>query len=151
MRSRRLAAAAGGIALLAVLPTSNAVAAARRAAFTAPAPAVVVSSSPGESGKGFDATLMTWRTAVGPDRGTPCEVAGELFVPARASRAHPVPAILTTNGFGGSYKDQLAFSRYFAARGYAVLTYSGLGFGDSGCDITLDAPEWDGAAASQLI
>ena len=39
----------------------------------------------------------------------------------------------------------------FAAHGYAVLSYSGLGFGGSGCKITLDDPDWDGKAARQLV
>jgi hypothetical protein len=32
-----------------------------------------------------------------------------------------------------------------------VLSYSGLGFGGSGCRIELDDPAWDGRAAAQLI
>jgi X-Pro dipeptidyl-peptidase (S15 family) len=32
-----------------------------------------------------------------------------------------------------------------------VLSYSGLGFGGSGCPIELDDPDWDGRAVSQLI
>ncbi len=32
-----------------------------------------------------------------------------------------------------------------------MLSYSGLGFGGSGCPIELDDPDWDGRAASQLI
>jgi hypothetical protein len=32
-----------------------------------------------------------------------------------------------------------------------VLSYSGLGFGGSGCKITLDDPDWDGKAARQLV
>jgi len=75
------------------------------------------------------------------------------------SRAHPAPAILTTNGFGGSKADQAGLGRAYAAKGYVVLSYSGLGFGSdattsgsgSGCKITLDDREHDGAAASQLI
>ncbi len=62
-----------------------------------------------------------------------------------------MPAILTTNGFGGSKDDQAGIGKAFAARGYAVLSYSGLGFGGSACKITLDDPDWDGKAASQLI
>jgi hypothetical protein len=38
-----------------------------------------------------------------------------------------------------------------ASEGYVVLSYSGLGFGGSGCPIELDDPDWDGKAASQLI
>jgi predicted acyl esterase len=77
---------------------------------------------------------------------------GELFVPAGASASHPQPAILTTNGFGGSYTDQVPLAEYFAGtQHYVVLAYSGLGFGGSGCNIELDSPAWDGEAASQLV
>ena len=51
-----------------------------------------------------------------------------------------MPAILTTNGFGGSKDDQAGIGKAFASRGYEVLSYSGLGFGGSGCKITLDDP-----------
>ncbi len=71
--------------------------------------------------------------------------------PKSATRRHPAPAILTTNGFGGSKDDQADIGRSAASRGYVVLSYSGLGFGGSGCRIQLDSPAWDGAAASQLI
>ena len=36
-------------------------------------------------------------------------------------------------------------------RGYVVLAYSGLGFGGSGCKITLDDRDYDGKAGSQLV
>jgi ABC-2 type transport system ATP-binding protein len=62
-----------------------------------------------------------------------------------------VPAILTTNGFGGSKADQAPFAEQYAQLGYAVLSYSGLGFGGSGCKITLDDPDYDGRAGSQLV
>jgi ABC-2 type transport system ATP-binding protein len=80
-----------------------------------------------------------------------CDVLGELFTPAVASPSNRMPAILTTNGFGGSYHDQVGEAEAFAQLGYVVLTYSGLGFGGSGCQITLDDPDWDGEAASQLV
>src|SRR3989440_8053013 len=92
-------------------------------------------------------------TVVGPDDGTHCDVAADLYLPDGASRQHPVPAILTTNGFGGAKDDanQTATGQAFVAHGYAVLSYSGLGFGGSGCKITLDDPDWDGKAARQLV
>jgi ABC-2 type transport system ATP-binding protein len=80
-----------------------------------------------------------------------CDIVGDLYTPASASSTNRVPAILTTNGFGGSKDDQAGLGRYFAANGYAVLSYSGLGFGGSDCKITLDDPDMDGVAASQLI
>ena len=41
--------------------------------------------------------------------------------------------------------------RAFAQRGYAVLSYTGLGFPDSGCKISLDDPGVDGVAARSLV
>jgi len=97
--------------------------------------------------------------------GTPthCDVIGDLYIPSTASKTHPVPAILTTNGFGGSKNDQAYIGEEFGKRGYAVLSYTGLGFGPnalgapnpstvgSGCKIELDSPEWDGQAGAQLV
>ena len=72
-------------------------------------------------------------------------------MPNTASPTSRVPAILTTNGFGGSKDDQAGIGKAFADRGYAVLSYSGLGFGGSDCKITLDDPDYDGKAAKQLV
>ncbi|MGW0859613.1 CocE/NonD family hydrolase [Streptomyces sp. NPDC002690] len=85
--------------------------------------------------------------------GRDCTVDADLYRPRGADPAHPVPAVLATNGFAGSKSDGStdALGRAFAARGYVGLVYSGLGFGRSGCLITLDAPEADGKAASGLV
>ncbi|MFL6138250.1 MAG: CocE/NonD family hydrolase [Frankiaceae bacterium] len=80
-----------------------------------------------------------------------CDVVADLYRPSTATRAHPAPAILTTNGFGGSKDDQAGIGQSLGRRGYVVLSYSGLGFGGSGCKIYLDQPAYDGAAGSQLI
>ena len=89
---------------------------------------------------------------VGPAGGRQvCTVVFDLYRPSTATRRHPKPAILTTNGFGGSKDDQADLGTAFAKRGYVVLSYSGLGFGGSDCKITLDDPDWDGQAAKQLV
>jgi ABC-2 type transport system ATP-binding protein len=80
-----------------------------------------------------------------------CLIVGDLYKPANASPQHPVPTVLTTNGFGGSKNDQASMAIVLAKRGYGVLSYSGLGFGGSGCKISLDDPSYDGKAGSQLI
>jgi predicted acyl esterase len=116
--------------------------------FKPPPPAKVTSSSPGATGPGFHATIEHFLVHTGPGRSTACSIVGELFVPDGSGR---YPVILTTNGFGGSYKDQVALAELAVRYGYVVLTYSGLGFGGSGCNIELDSPVWDGEAASQLI
>ena len=119
--------------------------------FTPPPPAQVTSTAVGATGAGFSAVIDHWSVKVGPGDATTCSIVGELFVPDAASAASPAPAILTTNGFGGSYTDQVPLAEFAAKHGFVVLTYSGLGFGGSGCDIELDSPAWDGEAASQLV
>ena len=99
----------------------------------------------------FSVQTLHFLTHVGPTNSEACDVVGDLYTPAGASPTSRVPAILTTNGFGGSKNDQAGIGAAFATRGYEVLSYSGLGFGGSDCKITLDDPDYDGKAASQLI
>lgn len=84
-------------------------------------------------------------------RAQTCIIDADLFKPHSASALNRVPTILTTNGFGGSKADQSGLGRAFAQRGYAVLSYTGLGFPNSGCKISLDDPSIDGVAASHLV
>ena len=99
----------------------------------------------------FTVKTLRFATVTGPKDDVACDVVGDLYTPASATRANPAPAILTTNGFGGSKDDQAAQARAYAARGYVVLSYSGLGFGGSQCKITLDDRDFDGKAGSQLV
>lgn len=108
-------------------------------------------TSTAEAAAAVTVTPLHFKVAVGPDDATTCDVVGDLYLPASATASTPVPAVLTTHGFGGSKDDQAGVGRTFAARGYAVLAYSGLGFGGSDCKITLDDPDFDGKAASQLV
>ena len=94
---------------------------------------------------------VTITTTVGPGETTECDVVADLYRPSTATPETPAPAILTTNGFGGSKDDQAGTGEAFGKRGYVVLSYSGLGFGGSECDITLDSREWDGRAAQDLV
>lgn len=96
-------------------------------------------------------TTLHFKVDVGPGGGTTCDVVGDLYRPSTATAHDRVPAILTTNGFGGSKDDQAYIGEAAGQQGYATLSYSGLGFGGSGCTIELDNPQWDGEAASQLI
>ncbi len=99
----------------------------------------------------FTVTPLHLKVTVGPDDDEVCDVVADLYTPSEASPSRRVPAVLTTNGFGGSKDDQAGIGRLFASRGYVVLSYSGLGFGGSDCPITLDDPVFDGKAASQLV
>jgi predicted acyl esterase len=100
---------------------------------------------------GYTVQTLHFAVVVGPGAVQRCDIVGDLYQPAGANATHRVPAVLTTNGFGGSKDDQAGIARYLAGHDYAVLSYSGLGFGGSGCKITLDDPDWDGQAASQLV
>ena len=90
-------------------------------------------------------------TELGPEQRT-CEIDADLYVPAGASAATPGPALLLTNGFGGTKEDQADLAQGFGEHGYVSLSYTGIGFVDGdNCPITLDDVEHDGAAASQLM
>jgi predicted acyl esterase len=99
----------------------------------------------------FTVKTLHFDVKTGPSGDKHCDVVGDLYKPKSASADHPAPAILTTNGFGGSKDDQADVARLEASRGYVVLSYSGLGFGGSGCKITLDDRDYDGKAGSQLV
>ena len=99
----------------------------------------------------YTVTTLHFKVVVGPANDQVCDVVGDVYVPTSASTTNRMPAILTTNGFGGSKNDQAGIGKAFAGRGYVVLSYSGLGFGGSSCKITLDDPDWDGKAGRQLV
>src|SRR5882762_4313948 len=101
--------------------------------------------------EGYSVKTLHFKVITGPDDQNTCDIVGDLYKPDSATKAHPAPAILTTNGFGGSKNDQATEGRFYASQGYVVLSYSGLGFGNSGCKITLDDPDYDGKAGSQLL
>ena len=127
-------------------------AAAIATALTAAAASALVGASPTVAATpSYTVRTLHFLVHTDPKGGTPCDIIGDLYTPRSASPTHRVPAILTTNGFGGSKDDQAGIGKAFASRGYEVLSYSGLGFGGSGCKITLDDPDYDGRAGSQLV
>jgi len=105
---------------------------------------------PAAAAAGVTVTTLHFKVATGPDNRL-CDVVGDLYVPDSLSLTSPGPAILTTNGFSGSKNDQRYIADAFSQRGYVVLSYSGLGFGGSGCPISDDNPAYDGKAAAQLV
>ncbi|MFM9372270.1 CocE/NonD family hydrolase [Streptomyces sp. Da 82-17] len=127
------------------LALSVGVAAAAVAAALLPGPAA--HAAPGGE---FTVTPLKFTVDAG---GRTCTVDADLYRPEGVDAGHTAPAVLTTNGFGGSKADGStdATAKAFAERGYVALAYSGLGFGKSGCPISLDAPEHDGRAASHLV
>jgi putative CocE/NonD family hydrolase len=88
---------------------------------------------------------------LGPEQRT-CRIDADLYVPPGVGAANPAPALLATNGFGGTKEDQADLAQGFGEHGYVTLSYTGIGFVDGdNCPITLDDREHDGAAASQLL
>jgi predicted acyl esterase len=121
-------------------------------ALVAPATAATP-APPSDHQQSFTKTAITVETMVGPNNDVPCTVRADKYQPAGVSKAHPAPAILTTNGFGGAKDDggQSAGASAFAKAGYVVISYSGLGFGGSDCKIALDDPDYDGKAGKQMV
>ncbi|MFB8265284.1 CocE/NonD family hydrolase [Streptomyces sp. NPDC055955] len=115
-------------------------------AFAAPANAAPQTTQTGE----YSVTALKFTVQAG---GRSCVVDADLYRPEGVDATHTAPAVLATNGFGGSKSDGStdAIGKAFAARGYVGLVYSGLGFGKSGCLVSLDDPRIDGAAASGLV
>lgn len=53
-----------------------------------------------------------------------------VFEPFRASRWHPVPAVILLHGLGGSKEDLVPFGHFLAATGYASLIIDEFGHGE---------------------
>jgi len=102
-------------------------------------------------------TALHFMVAVGPTGTQRCDVEADLRVPAGVDATHRAPAILTSNGFGGNKSSTGAtasngsYAIQYARQGYVTLSYSGLGFGNSTCQIELDSPAYDGKAAAALV
>jgi predicted acyl esterase len=130
------------------------------AALTLSAPVLAVAAHAGAPAYTVQAlTITTTVPQEGVGGPTTCVVDADLYTPRGVDRRHPAPAVLMTNGFGGSKADQAAGAKALAGMGYVALSYSGLGFGGSAqtgargsdCKITLDDREHDGTSGSQLI
>ncbi|MEV8225453.1 CocE/NonD family hydrolase [Streptomyces sp. NPDC079167] len=114
------------------------------------APLALTGAPPASAAGQYTVTPLEFTVRAG---GRSCTVDADLYRPAGVDARHPAPAVLATNGFGGSKSDGSTdvIGKAFAERGYVGLVYSGLGFGKSGCLITLDDPAIDGKAASGLV
>jgi len=110
------------------------------------------------AGSAFTTTPLKFTVVTGPkDAPVTCTIVGDLRVPAGIKPGSPAPgAVLATNGFGGNKSNtgpngNGAYGARFAEQGYVTLSYSGLGFGGSSCNIYVDDPDYDGKAGSQLV
>ncbi|GAA4219573.1 ABC-2 type transport system ATP-binding protein [Streptosporangium album] len=71
-----------------------------------------------------------------------------FFPPAGGGRA---PAVLLAHGFGGSKQSVRAAAVRLAQEGYAVLTWSARGFGQSTGQIALNSPDYEVKDVRQLV
>src|SRR4051794_13050717 len=109
--------------------------------------ACAVAAAPAQAASAdYDIKTLHFDVVTGPANDQHCDIVGDLYKPTGATKANPAPAVLTTNGFGGSKDDQADMAKLLATRGYVVLSYSGLGFGGSGCKNTPDHRDHDGKA-----
>jgi ABC-2 type transport system ATP-binding protein len=85
----------------------------------------------------------------GPARNQAVSIDTRLYLPN--DRSGQVPAVLLAHGFGGT-KDALdTDAKKLVQRGYAVLTYTAQGFGNSGGQIHLDSPDYEVRDAEGLL
>jgi len=128
-------------------------------ALTAPALACVSHAATPPAYSVRAVTITTRVASEGTLGSTSCVIDADLYRPAHASWRHQAPAIMTTNGYGGSKADLVGIGRTYSSMGYVVLAYSSLGFGSdpqakrrgSDCRITFDDRQHDGTAAKQLV
>ena len=74
--------------------------------------------------------------------GTP--IMATLMLPADASAENPVPAIIGTHGWAGSRsRSPSGLSARLIDRGYAILTWDSRGFGHSGGEANVGAPDYE--------
>jgi predicted acyl esterase len=145
----------GALAALAVVGAAATLPAARGAVpttATAAVPAAAPASAPAVAAlQKYRKHTLHLAVHIGPGDKQRCTIIFDLFRPDSATKRHPEPAVLTTNGFAGSKANVDGEAAALAQHGYVGLAYSGLGMGGSSCRIELDAFKWDGKAASQLV
>ncbi|MGP3951158.1 CocE/NonD family hydrolase [Streptomyces sp. 7N604] len=76
-----------------------------------------------------------------------------LFLPPGASSHHPVPLVMRTHGWGGTGQTELDTGTLskLVHDGYAVLTWDSRGFGKSGGETHVNAPNVERLDASALL
>ncbi|MGH3546376.1 MAG: alpha/beta hydrolase family protein, partial [Mycobacteriales bacterium] len=91
------------------------------------------------------------RVLSGPDNDQPVTLDTTLYIPEGADSEHRVPAVLLAHGFGGTKRSVTDEAQRLAKAGYAVMTWSARGFGDSGGTVHLDSPDYEVNDARRLI
>ncbi len=89
--------------------------------------------------------------STGPDGGSSVTLDTRYYLPKSAGPGHPVPAVLLAHGFGGTKDSVSDDAEDLANLGYAVMTWTAEGFGDSTGQIHLDSPDWEVRDGQQLL
>jgi ABC-2 type transport system ATP-binding protein len=84
----------------------------------------------------------------GPDNNQHVRLDATFFTPAGTRR---VPAILLAHGFGETKNAVAPEAEQFARAGFAVLTWTARGMGDSTGQIALDSPDYEVKDVEQLV
>lgn len=80
------------------------------------------------------------------------KIAYTLFLPEGASASNPVPVVLRTHGWGSTRDRSVGgLVKKLLDSGYAVLTWDSRGFGDSGGQVEIDHPDFEGEDVIALI
>ncbi|MEV6600588.1 alpha/beta fold hydrolase [Actinoplanes sp. NPDC051346] len=85
----------------------------------------------------------------GPSGTDPVTLDTRFYLPK--DRDGKVPAVLLAHGFGGTKNSVSDDAESLADRGYAVLTWTARGFGNSGDQIHLDSPDYEVKDAQRLL
>ena len=85
----------------------------------------------------------------GPGGTDPVDLDARFYLPRNASGK--VPAVLFAHGFGGTKDSVATDAESLADRGYAVLTWTAQGFGNSGGQIHLDSPDYEVKDAQRML
>jgi ABC-2 type transport system ATP-binding protein len=90
------------------------------------------------------------RGAIRSFDGTP--IVYNLFLPDGASAANPVPVIFQGHGYAGTGQTTVSgFLERLLDAGFAVVTFDHRGFGDSGGEVEIDSPQFEGRDTSAII
>jgi ABC-2 type transport system ATP-binding protein len=98
-------------------------------------------------GGGSGVRVSSRMIAATPEGRTPVSLDTSLYLPSST----PAPAVLLSQGFGGSKADLDGEARTMAGSGFVVLTYTARGFGRSGGDIHFASPDYEVKDAADLV
>ena len=100
----------------------------------------------------YTTTTLHFKVTVGPETlGRRATSSGTCTSPRTPPPASGCPRCSRPTASAAARTTRPGSASCSPAHGYVALSYSGLGFGGSSCEITLDDPVYDGQAAAQLI